>query len=93
MRISRLAILVSAVSASAGTVHALEASNTMASWRAATSDEKSKLVTELLKQDGQESATSRVIKCLDAAADAPGHAELSIRQVAKACEKVGGEPV
>ena len=76
-----------------GPLQALEAANTMASWRAAPSAEKTKLVTELLKRDAREGTAPSVVKCLDAAASVPGHANLLIGQVVKACEKEGGELV
>ena len=93
MRISRLAVLIVSAFAFAGASHALEGSNTMASWQSATNDEKTKLVTELLKRDGRESAAPSVVKCLNAAASVPGHADLPISQIVKACEADGGEPV
>ena len=93
MRISRVAVMVISTSTFAGAAHALEAANTMASWRSAPSAEKAKLVTELLKRDGREDTAPSVVKCLDAAAGIPGHADLPISQVVKACEKDGGEPV
>ena len=66
----------------------------MGSWRrSASAGEKTKLVAELLKRDQRESAAPSVVKCLDAAASIPGHAELPIGQLIKACEKDDGEPV
>lgn len=93
MRAFWLAVLAFSVSVLAGPLQALDASDSMGLWRGASADEKTKLVTELLKRDGLESTTSSVVKCLDAAAGVPGHAELPIRQVIKACEKDDREPV
>ena len=82
-----------AVTAFSEPSRALEASDTMASWKSAAAAEKSKLVGELLKANGREGGTSGVVKCVDAASEVSGHADLSIRLVVEACAKQGGEPV
>ena len=68
---------------------ALEASDTMAVWKGASAEDKSKLVKKLLKQGG----SARIISCLDAASSVPGHQDLPISEIVKACEQEGGEPV
>ncbi|MCX8254271.1 MAG: hypothetical protein OTI36_09850 [Beijerinckiaceae bacterium] len=93
MRALRLFLLIASATTATGPCYALEASDTMAAWGSASPDEKTKLVTGLLKQDGRESSTSRVVKCLDAASGVPGHSGLSIGDVVKACEQDAGEPV
>ena len=93
MRATWLAVLTLATFANSGPLRALEASDSMGSWRSASAAEKTKLVDELLKRDQRESAAPSMVKCLDAAAGIPGHAELLIGQIIRACEKDDGEPV
>ena len=73
--------------------NALEASDTMAAWRSAAPDERAKLVDALLKSAGHEGGASGVMKCVDAASEVSGHADLSIKLVVEACAKQAGEPV
>lgn len=93
MRIAPLPLVVCVWTLGVGSAVALQASDTIAAWGSASADEKTKLVTDLLKRDGREGAAPRVVKCLDAASAVPGHAGLSIRTVVKACEADGSEPV
>ena len=74
-------------------VHALEASDTMTSWKSAAAAEKARLVGEVLKSGGRDGGTSGVVKCVDSAADFSGHADLSIKLVVEACAKQAGDPV
>ena len=93
MRTTLLAVLALSAIAVSGPSFALEASDTMASWRSASTAVKTKLVTALMKRDGREGGAAGVVKCLDAASGVPGHADLPIGEIVKACEKEGGEPV
>ena len=93
MRTTWLMTMAAAIAACPVPLWALEASDTMASWKSAAPDEKSKLVGELLKSEGREGGASSIVKCVDSAASFSGHADLSIRLVVEACAKQAGEPV
>ena len=93
MRTTCSAMIALCALAVCGPAHAIEASDTMAAWSSASADEKAKLAAEVLKRDGREGGAAGVVKCLDAASGVPGHADLPIRTVVKACAKQDGEPV
>ena len=93
MRVTYLSAVAIGAFIACGPVRALEANDTMAAWKVAPADARSKLVTDMLKRAGRIGSTVPVMKCLDAAASVPGHADLSIRLVVEACAKEQGEPV
>ena len=93
MRTTWLAILALPALAVSGPLSALEASDTMAAWRSASVEVKTRLVTALLKRDGRDGGAADVVRCLDSASSVPGHADLPIGEIVKACEKDVGEPV
>lgn len=72
-----------------GAARALEASDTMAAWKNASAAEKGVVVDKVLNGHGGTS----VIKCVDAASNAPGHSDLPVLRMIKACDKSGNEPV
>lgn len=93
MRLLVLTVAAFSTMAMPSTSRALDANDTMAAWGKASADDKAKLVAELLKRQTLESATPKVVECLDAAANIPGHADLSIATLVKACAQVAGEPI
>ena len=66
---------------------ALQATDTMQVWKKATEAERSTLLEQLLGKSAAGGAA--VAKCMDATSTTPGHADLPIAEVAKACASVG----
>lgn len=93
MRTTWLAVVALSAIAVSDPSFALQANDTMASWRSASAEVKTQLITALMKRDGRDGGAGNVIRCLDAASGVPGHADLPIGEIVKACEKEAGEPV
>ena len=79
-------LLVSAMLLSCATpsaAFALQADDTMQAWKTASSDERAHLLEEILgRAAAARTATSR---CMNETSMTPGHADLSIGEVAKVC--------
>lgn len=73
--------------APAAPASALEADDSMQAWKHASEAERS----ALLKKLGFEGAN--VARCVDEASAIPGHSELPISEVAKACASQADQPV
>ena len=72
---------------------ALDAGDTMQSWKNASVKDRSALLDELVGSNNSKRAT--ILKCMDETSTTAGHADLPIGEIAKACALSGnvGQPV
>lgn len=68
-------------------VFALNAGDTMQAWAGASSTDKDNLLRKLDTVNSGEASRDRVRSCLDETSKAPGHTNLPISEVAKACSE------
>ena len=93
MRVGSAAVIALSVAVFVDPAFALQSSDTMRAWGQASATERTELLNRVLGTRNGDAAG--VKKCLDAASDVAGHADLEIGQVAKACAaaKDNGDPV
>ena len=78
-------MLLSAYAMNITPASALQADDTMSAWRQASDKERSELLKQL--DGGAEKAGLR--RCMDETSKTPGHVDLAIAEVAKACAAAG----
>ncbi len=85
-------LLVGAVclSSMATPAFALSTGDTMQAWAAASPTEKDDLLRKLDASTGPSSSKGGVRSCLDDTAKAPGHSNLPISEIFKACSEQAG---
>lgn len=85
-------LLVAAVclSAMATPASALNTGDTMQAWAAASPTEKDDLLRKMDASGGEAASKAGVRSCLDDTAKAPGHSNLPISEIFKACSEQAG---
>ena len=74
---------------------ALQANDTMTSWKHSTAKERTSLLERLLGTPSGDAQNVNILKCLDETSNIPAHTDLQIAEVMKACRSPGnaGQPV
>ena len=95
MRIFIIAASTMAFLAGFTPAFALQAHDPMSSWKSAPSQERTELLRSLSGNPTNDAQRAAIAKCLDEASGVPGHADLEIGEIVKACVASGnmGEPV
>ena len=91
MRTAPLLIAMVLASATTAPALALQADDGMTAWKQATNAERLELIEKLLGKDSV--GSDKVMTCMNGASAVPGHAELPIAEVARACASEAGQPV
>ena len=90
MRPAVLLLALLLIDGTMGPALALEPDAPMQAWKSASPDERAKVLEQILGKPGV-----GVADCMDETSVAPGHAQLPITEVAKACAstKKAGQPI
>lgn len=87
MRRSMVAVALLSWFTVATPAFALNADDTMSSWKHASEKERSELLKQVLGERYGDDA--RILRCMDETSKTPGHTDLNIADVAKVCASAG----
>lgn len=95
MRRLLVTILTLSLAAVFAPASALQANDTMTSWKQSSAAARSKLLELLLGKPSGDAETASILKCLNETSNIPAHTDLQIADVVKACRSSedAGQPV